>query len=180
MPTSTHAVRPTPGPLKLLLVAALAIAANAVSAQTKSPAAAGVEKERAACLSGASQQDRDACLKEAGAAANERKQGKLGGPNDTEQAQNQSAAKLQENALTRCNALPLKDRADCEVRAKGGGKVEGSVGGGGIVKETVTRKVLPPGSAVPPDSKIVGAVPSSAALPGPASEPASRPAMSSK
>ena len=108
--------------------------------------------ERARCLSGRSQEDQATCLKEAGAARQERKEGKLQGTPS-------SPAVLERNAMQRCLNLSDKDRADCESRVKGQGIKEGSVRGGGTVTETVTTRVLPPGSQVPPDEKQIGTVP---------------------
>ncbi len=42
------------------------------------------------------------------------------------------------NALARCANLPAAYRVDCESRVQGQGRVDGSVLGGGLVKETVT------------------------------------------
>jgi len=48
---------------------------------------------------------------------------------------------LRENALRRCNALPETERKDCLARMQGQGTVSGSVEGGGIYRELVTREV---------------------------------------
>jgi hypothetical protein len=139
-------------------VASIATAADdSASAQSK----ARYEKERAACLDGTSQQDRATCLKEFGAAVQESREGQL-------QTTPKDPSQLQQNALQRCTNLPPKDRPDCEKRAKGEGITEGSVKSGGVVKETVTRKVLPRGASVPADATQVGAIPA-ATLPAPPS-----------
>jgi len=91
------------------------------------------QAERAVCLSGQSHQARDTCLREAGAALAEARRGRVG-----------SSADYRQNALTRCQALPEADRADCRARVDGEGRQSGSVESGGIYKETVTRSVGTP------------------------------------
>ncbi|MFC7298542.1 hypothetical protein [Herminiimonas aquatilis] len=91
-------------------------------------ASGSYQQERAACLSGQTQQDRATCLQEAGAARGEAKRGNL----------NDGAASYQQNAQTRCNALPPADRDACMRRMQGQGTVSGSVDGGGVYRETTT------------------------------------------
>lgn len=107
------------------------------------------QRERAACLSGRTHQDQATCLREAGAALEEARRGRLATPPTDYMA----------NALRRCEVLPADDRADCKARVAGYGTQSGSVEGGGIYRETVTRSVqLPPpsvggsGTAEPPGS----------------------------
>ncbi|MDP9602771.1 hypothetical protein ABL840_07190 [Variovorax sp. NFACC27] len=106
-------------------------------AQTASAQAPGsdarMQKERATC--DGVQQDRAACLREAGAARQEAGRGGLTSP---------SPAREQVNALARCGELPAAEQPDCEARIKGGSRTttEGSVMGGGVIRETVTP--LPP------------------------------------
>lgn len=115
------------------LVAGLAAAAPADTSSAMAAAKAKYEKDRAYCLSGQSQQDQATCLKEAGAAYDEAKRGGL--TND---------GKLKANARQRCDGLPEADKADCLKRVAGEGTTtEGSVRGGGVLKETVTRTVIP-------------------------------------
>jgi hypothetical protein len=89
--------------------------------------------ERQKCMSGRSHQDRATCLKEAAAALSEARRGRLDN--------GVSAQQLAENRVARCAAQPAADRADCERMARGEGTVVGSVEGGGVVKELVTRQV---------------------------------------
>src|SRR5690606_848367 len=93
-------------------------------AQTGSAAA-----ERARC--DGVQQDTAACEREAGAARQEAQRGGLAAP---------GADTYGRNALERCRSQPAADRADCEARVRGGGSssTEGSVMGGGVIRETVT------------------------------------------
>ncbi len=94
------------------------------------------EAERAACIRGESNQDRETCLKEAAAAYAEARRGAL--PGDTTQ--------LKANATRRCDALPPADRKDCLARMAGQGTTSGSAAGGGIYRELVTREVGAPAS----------------------------------
>lgn len=48
---------------------------------------------------------------------------------------------LRQNALRRCEALPDGQRTDCISRMQGQGTVSGSVEGGGVLRELVTREV---------------------------------------
>lgn len=99
-------------------------------------------KEREACLTGRSAQDRATCLKEAGAARQEARRGTLDSRVDARQ--------LTENALARCRAVHTEDRADCERLALGDGRSSGSVAEGAVLKELVTRRVEAPASAASP------------------------------
>ena len=117
----------------LSLTAALACTgfAGAQTDKAAAPSAAQAQREREACLSGKSGQDQAACLKEVGAAREEAKRGGL----DSGQGQ------LASNRSERCKALTGADQADCYARMKGEGTVEGSVKGGGLIREK--RTVIP-------------------------------------
>jgi hypothetical protein len=107
---------------------------GAQTASAQAPGAdARMQKERATC--DGVQQDRAACLREAGAARQEAGRSGLTSP---------SPAREQVNALARCSELPAVEQPDCEARIKGGARTttEGSVMGGGVIRETVTP--LPP------------------------------------
>ena len=114
-----------------LLTLALACAPAAWSAGNKgmSDAQQRYQQERAHCLSGKSHQDRATCLREAGAALQEAKRNRLdaGG-----------SASFEANATARCNAQPAADRPACIQRIMGAGSTQGSVEGGGLIRETVT------------------------------------------
>lgn len=101
------------------------------------------QQERAACLSGQSHQDRETCLKEAAAARGEARRGNLNG----------GTTSYEQNAVTRCNALPAADRPDCVRRVTGGGTVSGSVESGGVYRETTTTIVAPPAASAAPGSE---------------------------
>ena len=76
------------------------------------------------------QQNKQACVREKGAAQQAARKGGLSSP-DT--------ATLQANALARCNRQPPEDRAAWEARVMGTGQtnVTGSVLGGGVIRTTV-------------------------------------------
>ncbi|HTJ07075.1 MAG TPA: hypothetical protein VL624_17150 [Caldimonas sp.] len=119
-------------------------AADAAQTAAKSTYA----KDRADCDTGRTAEDRATCLKEAGAAQEERKHNRL---------DNYGSAR--QNAIDRCNPLPPKDKADCLARIEGANApnqkttTSGSVAGGGILRETTTTtKGKPTIIIVPGDS----------------------------
>lgn len=86
-----------------------------------------------ACMSGATQQSREDCLKEARNAAAEKSRGRLENYPDA--------------AMQRCSVHQASDdRAACQARVLGMGNAEGSVAGGGVLRESETV-VLPEGQA---------------------------------
>jgi hypothetical protein len=114
------------------LVLALAPAAWAAgkSNQALTDAQKQYKAERAHCLSGQSHQDKATCLKEAENAYSEARRGALN---------NSGAGKnLASNATARCDAQPAADREACIQRIMGAGSAEGSVKGGGIIRQTET------------------------------------------
>jgi hypothetical protein len=88
------------------------------------------QSERARCQRGESGQALATCLKEAGAAYEEARRGSLG---------TMPAPELARNATQRCEAQPASDRESCMQRILGAGKTEGSVGGGGLLRESETK-----------------------------------------
>ena len=111
----------------LLLAVGIASAAggNASDAQAR------YNQDRDACMSGRSNQDRATCLREASAALQEAKRGRLG--------DDQSA--YERNRVIRCDRLAGEDREDCLRRMRGEGSVSGSVEGGGVYREL--RTIVP-------------------------------------
>ena len=108
---------------RLLAAMVLGAAATLASAQ------GSVAAEKARC--DGVQQDKAACQREAGAARQEAQRGGL---------TSASGATYDQNALARCQLQPAADRADCEARVRGSGtsSTQGSVMGGGVIRETVT------------------------------------------
>ena len=109
-------------------------------------------KDRADCDAGRTAEDRATCLKEAGAAQEERKRNRL-----------DNNGSLRQNAVDRCNALPAKDKADCMARIEGPSKANqrtttsGSVAGGGILRETTTTTTGKPTIVIVPGSAAASA-----------------------
>jgi hypothetical protein len=129
-----------------IVLALLAVGgmASATLAAAQSGRGGGIyQQELSVC--GHNQQDRAACIREAGAARQEAARGGLTAARD-----------YRANALARCGLQQSpSDRADCEARVLGSmgnteRRVEGSVMGGGVIRESVTTVVMPrrPG---PPD-----------------------------
>lgn len=116
-----------------LLVAVMLGAAPTVWAQSAAPGtAARMQSEKATC--DGVQQDKAACLREAGAAREEAGRAGLttAGP-----------AGNSANAMDRCRLQPPVDQADCMARIEGSTgntstSTSGSVMGGGLIRETVT------------------------------------------
>jgi hypothetical protein len=113
----------------LALVLALVPSAWAAGNKASSEARQRYQQERAYCMSGQSQQDRATCLKEAGAAYDEARHSRL---------DNSGGSSFTQNATERCKAQPAADREACVQRILGAGSAQGSVHGGGIIRETET------------------------------------------
>ena len=86
------------------------------------------QRDRAACMSGQTSQDRATCLKEASAALQEARRGNL----------NDGQAQYERNRLLRCENQPPQDRQDCVRRMSSEARVSGSVEGGGVLRELTT------------------------------------------
>ena len=113
-----------------VLIAAGGIAfAGAASAAGPSPRDGARTYREELALCGHIQQDRASCIREAGAARQAAAQGQL-----------TSAPDYLRNALARCGLQQPMDRSACEARVRGTGEtaIEGSVLGGGLIRETVT------------------------------------------
>jgi hypothetical protein len=108
-----------------LLGATVAVAADR---RGLSEAQSAYQRDRAACMSGQTSQDRATCLREAGAALQEAKRGNL----------NDGQAQYERNRLLRCEKQPPQDRQDCVRRMSSEARTSGSVEGGGILRELTT------------------------------------------
>lgn len=107
-------------------------AQSADDTRVPSDVQARYQQERAACEGGQSQQDRATCLREAGAALQQARQGRL--------ADGRSDAQYEQNSFARCQVLPTEERDACIARMSGQGTTRGSVAEGGIYRELVTRE----------------------------------------
>lgn len=115
-----------------LIAAAALLAAAGASAQIASgttgiDASGNTQTERAACMNGKTQQDRATCLREANNAAADKRSGKL-----------DSGTNYAANALARCDVLSGEDKAACQARIAGYGSADGSVAGGGVIRQVET------------------------------------------
>ena len=110
-----------------------ATATLAADVSSSSSAQTRFRQEMAVCNSGQSNQDAGTCREEARRALAAARSGAL----------NDVPGQYQQNAEQRCGALPGSDRTDCEARMRGEGKVEGSVGAGGLLRETITTTITP-------------------------------------
>ena len=105
------------------------------------PAAAADKPARARCAYGIATDGSSNCMSKA----------------DFEVAQSRQAAlerdpaQYKRNALARCEGLAGADRQDCLARIDGKGTTSGSVEGGGIYRELVTRQVEAPAAPAAPD-----------------------------
>ena len=109
------------------------VPSTAAAASGQSEAVARYRQERAACLDGTSHQDRATCLKEAGAALQEARRGRL----------DDGDAAYEQNRLRRCERVAPADRDDCLRRMRGDGSVSGSVERGGNFRELRTIQEAP-------------------------------------
>ncbi|AVQ81966.1 MULTISPECIES: hypothetical protein [unclassified Variovorax] len=123
------------------------LAAGGLTATTVASAAgessSTYQRELAVC--GHNQQDRAACIREAGAARQAAARGGL-----------TSAPDYRANALARCGLQPPTERSACEARVLGSmgdtrAMVDGSVMGGGVIRESVTTTLVPVVPAPPPE-----------------------------
>jgi hypothetical protein len=106
-------------------LAALALPVLAADPTPSAGAQARYEQERAACLSGTTGQDREACLREAGAALQRSKRGYA----------EDSPSDVAANRLRRCEVHPTADAREECIRRMNEGTVTGTVAGGGQVRE---------------------------------------------
>ena len=122
-------------------VAAL-LAVGAATAQVATGTGTGIDatgsyqSEVQACNSGQTQQSREDCLKEARNARADKQRGVL---------DNSGAAEA--NAMGRCDVHTSgEDKAACRARTMGMGSTQGSVAGGGVLREVETV-VMPAGQS---------------------------------
>ena len=93
-----------------------------------SEAQGAYQRDRAACMSGQTSQDRATCLREASAALRDSGRGNL----------NDGQSDFERNRLLRCEKQPPQDRQDCVRRMSSEARISGSVEGGGVLRELAT------------------------------------------
>jgi hypothetical protein len=128
-----------PASMLCLAAAALGGAPAALAADKAKPLdiQARYQRDSALCMSAKYKGDRDECLGEASTARSMA----LPSPVDLD------PGRYARNALKRCEPLPEAERRDCVSRMQGQGTTNGSVAGGGIYRELVTRESAPAASA---------------------------------
>ena len=119
--------------LRRLSLGALCILFSAGTAMAATPGALAEAQSRyredmAFCNSGQSSQYISTCRLEARNALADAKRGGL----------SDGSEQYSRNAVRRCAAFQGDDRTACEARVFGPARVEGSVEGGGVLRETVT------------------------------------------
>ena len=129
---------PTVRTCMLILLWPLATS-SVLAAGPDADAQARYKSERAACTEGRSQQDRQTCLKEAGAAFQAARSGQL-----RKDAAQPDA--LRANRLARCERVPERDREECRKRINDGAR-SGSAAAGGVGYSHRTITIGEPASA---------------------------------
>ena len=111
------------------LLAMTAATAQVAPLDTTGLDASGKAKsETAACNSGNTQQDPVACLTEVRNANTEKRDGKLG-----------NGADYTANAMRRCEVFKeSEEAAACRARIEAQARLDGSVGGGGVLRQSET------------------------------------------
>lgn len=115
------------------LLAMTAATAQMASAQVASgttgiDASGNAKSEMAACASGKAQEDKATCMKEVRNANAEKRAGKLGNSGD-----------FAANALMRCEVFKsADDQSACKARVMNDANAQGSVAGGGVLREAET------------------------------------------
>ena len=116
------------------VTALLAVTATAqiASGTTGIDATGNAASEMAACNNGTSQESRETCITEVRNANAAKRAGKVDNAN----------GQFEVNAMQRCNVLTGDDKLACQARMAGGGTAQGSVAGGGVIREI--EVVVPP------------------------------------
>lgn len=118
------------------LLAMTAATAQVATGTTGIDTSGSFKQEMQACMSGQTQQDRETCMKEARNARADKQRGVL----------DNSGGEFKANATARCDVLTGVDKAACQARIMGYGNTEGSVAGGGVLREVETV-VMPAGKS---------------------------------
>lgn len=116
------------------VTALLAVTATAQIAvgTTGIDATGNAASEMAACNNGTSQESRETCITEVRNANAAKRAGKVDNAN----------GQFEANAMQRCDVLLGDDKLACQARMAGGGTAQGSVAGGGVIREI--EVVVPP------------------------------------
>lgn len=113
-----------------MVLASVVASASALAADTTAADERAVyQREVAICNGPTPNQGRATCLKEANAAHAQKRQGMT----------DSGGADHKRNASRRCDAVPGADGDACRAMMAGQGTTSGSVAGGGVMHELVTR-----------------------------------------
>ncbi|AYQ26810.1 MULTISPECIES: hypothetical protein [unclassified Polaromonas] len=113
----------------------LGATAQIAAGTTGIDASGSARSEMNACLTGRTQQDQETCMTEVRNANAAKRAGKV------DNADGQFSA----NALKRCDVFQGEDLVACQARIVGYGKTDGSVAGGGAIRQVETV-VMPAGA----------------------------------
>jgi len=125
-----------------LMVPAAHAASNGM---TKADINARYELDVQRCNTGQTNQDKATCLQEAGAARDEASRNRLTSSNQA----------YDQNQTKRCDTLPTGEREDCLLQMSGQNtatqstSTQGSIGGGGVLRETTITIPAQPTSPAP-------------------------------
>ena len=148
-PPTTERLNMTYLPPSLVLLASL-LATQVFAAHTSADLAAAqarYKREVADCKAQSSRADPQACVREARNTLAEIRRGRM--------EESTSPAEWARNAMLRCEAHKGEDRSDCIARMQGRGRTQGSVAGGGILRELTTTKTLAAPAVAPPAKPAV-------------------------
>ena len=120
------------------VLAMTAATAQVASGTTGIDNTGSARSEANACNTGMTQQDRETCLREVRNANADKRAGKL----------DNAGGQFDANAVQRCNVLSGEDKIACEARVAGYGNTQGSVAGGGVIREIETVVVPNDGTVV--------------------------------
>ncbi len=147
--------------LGALLAAPAAYAAGSGASEADISARYNLDVQR--CNTGQTNQDKATCLQEAGAARDEARRNRLASGNQA----------YDQNQTKRCDSLPAGERDDCLLQMSGQNSAtqstttQGSIGGGGVLRETTIT--IPGGPTPAPESSLppVTPTPLPSTLPAP-------------
>ncbi len=120
------------------LLAFTAATAQISSGTTGIDATGNADSERAACHNGSTQQAKATCLTEVNNANAAKRAGKV----------SNSDGQFSANAMKRCDVLKGEDLIACQARIQGHGDAQGSVAGGGVIRQVETVVIPADGKAV--------------------------------
>ncbi len=122
--------------MRMIFGAASLAFAGAASAAPNAAAEARYQQDRQACVTGNTQQARDVCLREAGAARDASQAGAL---------QKKPGTDISSNAVQRCKVFKGADEhAECLARLEEPSSTQGSALKGGLLRESVTTTTVQP------------------------------------